>query len=432
MNFIRLLLQHKLNRDIAWTIGSFMVLAVSGIVINLVIAWYRDAASLGVFNQAYAVYIVASQVAAFGLHYSVLRHAAYYERAESERSRMLLTAAGLALACGAAASLVVAAASGWIGELLDSGQTGRAVTYVAAGLLLFPLNKVLLAYLNGLRRMKAYAGIQALRYLLIMLWVSLVSVSDRPFELSTLGFFVAELGSMAVALFHLLRSGLVRYAPPDRKWLRRHLGFGAKSLLAGMFVEINSRVDVLMIGVFLADRYVGIYSFAAMLVEGLYHVLSMVRINFNPVLVGAIRDGEWEQAKRLLGMSRRYGYPVMLVLATAVLLVFHVLTVYVLPEKGLEPGMTPLLILLAGLTLIAAYIPFDNLLLVSGHPGYQTMQHMTVVLANVLLNLLLVPLLGIGGAALATAASYLVGIGVLIYLVNRFLHWNLFLNRRND
>ncbi|MCC6247653.1 MAG: hypothetical protein IT499_07825, partial [Rubrivivax sp.] len=74
---------HKLSRDIAWTLGSFVLLAASGMVINLVVAGVRDAAALGVFNQAYAVYIIASQLATLGLHYSVLRHAALHEADEA-------------------------------------------------------------------------------------------------------------------------------------------------------------------------------------------------------------------------------------------------------------------------------------------------------------------------------------------------------------
>jgi len=79
--------------------------------------------------------------------------------------------------------------------------------------------------------------------------------------------------------------------------------------------------------------------------------------------------------------------------------------------------------------LIAAFIPFDNLMLVSGHPGLQTLQHMTLVLTNIILNLAMIPLLGIRGAAIATALSYIGGIAALFYLARRVLGWNLLANR---
>ena len=45
----------KLSGDILWTLGSFGVLAASGLVINVAVAGFRDAAALAVFNIAYAV-----------------------------------------------------------------------------------------------------------------------------------------------------------------------------------------------------------------------------------------------------------------------------------------------------------------------------------------------------------------------------------------
>ena len=96
--------------------------------------------------------------------------------------------------------------------------------------------------------------------------------------------------------------------------------------------------------------------------------------------------------------------------------------------------MLPLSILLAGLTLIAAFVPFDNLMLVSGHPGLQTLQHMALVLSNIMLNLVMIPLLGIMGAAIATSLGYIIGIAALYFLSYRLLGWNLLTNivaRRN-
>ena len=91
------LLSGKLTRDIGYSLGSFAVLALSGLVINLVITALRDAAALGVFNQSYAIYILVSQLATFGLHYSVLRHAAMHDADAEERGRVLLNAAACAL-----------------------------------------------------------------------------------------------------------------------------------------------------------------------------------------------------------------------------------------------------------------------------------------------------------------------------------------------
>ncbi len=423
------LLGGKLGTDIAWTMGSVAILASSGIIINLTIAGLRDAAALGVFNLAYAVYIVAAQISAFGLHYSVLRHAALHDDDPQIRGRMLVSAALCAFGLGIAGGSAVYFGAPYLGLLFNSPSAGQAIAYAGIGLILFPLNKVLIAYLNGLRHMPAFAVLQSLRYILVMLWVGLICLSDRAFELSALAFFIAEcltvLGAVGYILWRRLGTGW-RF---DAGWLRTHLTFGAKSLFAGILIEINSRIDVLLIGVFLADREVGIYSFAAMVFDGLYHVLAMIRVNFTPVLVGAIRDRDWQGATGLLSKSRRYVYPGTIVLSLGSIAAFWVIAEMIIPDKGLVEGMTALIILLAGLTLISAMIPFEQLLVASGFPGRQSLQYLSIVLSNVALNLALVPILGINGAAVATACALIVGMAVLTMFSRRLLSWNLLTNR---
>lgn len=420
---------HKLTRDIAYTLGSFAVLAISGIVINLVVAGARDAEALGVFNQAYAAYIIASQLATLGMHYSVLRHAALHEADPMQRGRLLGTAGVATIVLGGVAAMVVWQAAPWLGERFDSPATGRAVGWAAIGLLLFPLNKVLLAYLNALRLMRAFSALQAGRYLIVMGVVTAVALSPLPIELSTLAFFLAEVATAAGALAYIAWRRATPRPAFDRVWMGTHLRFGSKGLAAGMFAEFNSRIDVLLIGFFLPDREVGIYSFAAMLVDGLYHVLAMVRLNFNPLLVGSLRDADHAQACRLRQQSRRLVLPVTGALALAAVATLWVLATFVVPHKGLGEGLVSLVILMSGLVLVSTLIPFDNLLMVAGHPGYQTLQQCATVTANVAFAVVLLPRLGIEGAAVGTAMSYVAGAAALLWFARRIVGWNLLTNR---
>lgn len=418
----------KLTQDIAYSMGSFVVLAVSGIVINIVVTALRDAAALGVFNLAYAVYIVVSQFAVWGIHYSVLRHAAYHQDSPAQRGRMLLTATSMVLVSGLVAAILTLLAEPLMAQIFSSEVTGRAIRNAAWGLLLFPLNKVLLAYLNGLRHMRAFSILQALRYLTLMALVSAVAASDMPIENATFSFLVAEAMTAAAACAFLASYGLLPPLGLSKKWVRAHFLFGSKGLMAGMFAEVNSRIDVLMIGYFLSDRATGIYSFAAMLADGLYHVLAMVRINFNPMLVAAIRDREWAQARRLRDQSGKYVLPCILALSVLLVVAFYVFTFWVMPGKGLLEGLPALLILVVGINIAAVFVPFDNLMMVSGHPGYQAAQQLATVVANAVAAALLLPVLGIEGAAVGTALSYVCGIIVLVVFSRRLLGWELVTN----
>lgn len=422
------LAKHKLTRDIAWSMGSFFILAISGIVINIIVTAVRDAAALGVFNLAYAVYIVVSQFAVWGIHYSVLRYAAFYSEDKEQRSRMLVTACAISVVLGTVFASAVYLAEPLFSRAFDSDQTGRAIQYAAYGLVIFPLNKILLAYLNGLREMKAFSLLQGLRYSTVMIVVSLVALSDLPNPMMTLGFLFAELVTAALAIVIIVKARLAYLRAVSKQWVSQHIVFGSRALFGGMFAEVNSRIDVLLIGFFLDERATGIYSFAAMLVDGLYHVLAMVRINFNPVLVAAVRDKNWGQATQLRRQSTRFVRPIVLGLTASLVLGYVVLAGLIVPGKGLMEGLPSLLILLFGLNIIAVLVPFDNLMVASGHPGRQAIQQLATVTVNALVAAMFIPFFGIEGAATGTAMSYLTGITLLCLFTRRLLGWDLLRN----
>jgi len=419
----------KLTRDISYSMLSFFVLGISGVVINIIISASRDMAALAVFNLAYAVYIIASQFAAWGVHYSVLRHAAFYHNDQGERGRMLCTAGALSLILGFIVAAIIYLCEPLFVHLFHSEDTGLAIRHIAWALLLFPLNKVLLAYLNGLRRIKAFSAIQALRYLAIMVFVACIALSAAPIADAAYAFIVSELLTTILCLVYLFQENLANDLRLSGNWLFKHLDFGSKSLMVGMCTEINTRVDVLVIGYFLSDNATGIYSFAAMLAEGLYQILAMIRLNFNPLLVAIVRDDDWSQAKRLRAQSQKYVTPLLFMLSVLLFVAYWVLATWIMPDKGLMAGASSLLILLLGLNVIAAFVPFDNLLLISGYPGYQTVQHMFMLGSNILAACLLVPVMGIEGAATGTVISYISGIAVMMFFTKRLLNWNLILNR---
>ncbi len=419
----------KLSRDIIWSMGSFAILALSGISINFAVAALRDAAALGVFNLAYAIYIVASQIAVAGVHYSVLRLSAHLNDSADERGQMLWAAIALSSFLGMAWGAVIYLAAPLFEIVFGSVESAKAISLTGFGLALFPLNKVLISHINGLRHMRAFSVLQATRYILVMAWVIGIAASSQPFEYAALAFIVAEGVTTLAAAVYLTASGLLAPRRVEKRWVREHLSFGFRSLPSGMFLELNTRVDVIIIGIFLGDREVGIYSFAAMLVDGLYHILAMIRVNMNPILVAGRRDRSWEESRRLLRLARRYLLPISFALSAVIVAGYLMIVNHVLPPNELAEGLWPLVVLLSGLSLVSAYVPFDNLLMVSGYPGYQTLQNLGVVIVNIVLNILLVPVIGILGAAVGTAASYLAGFVALMYLANRFLGWNLLTNR---
>ncbi|MDR1118106.1 MAG: hypothetical protein LBL01_02255, partial [Bifidobacteriaceae bacterium] len=150
--------------DLAWNYASVAVLAAAGLAFNFIVAAFYDTATLGVFNLAYSVYLLLSQLAGAGVHMSVLRAASKPGAAGAVRQ---LTS-GLQAAAAAAVAVALAAAAVLLGlRAIWPGVRMDALMALPPALVFFALNKVALNYLNAQGRMRAYAALQALRFILI-------------------------------------------------------------------------------------------------------------------------------------------------------------------------------------------------------------------------------------------------------------------------
>jgi len=424
----RIIGKSSLIQDIAYTMTSFIVLSISGILINVIITLTRDAQSLGIFNLSYIIYLILGQIATIGVQYSVLRNSARHKEDKNILGKLLGTGAIMTIFSGILSACILFWSCHELKSYFSNESTALAIAYSSFGLILFPLNKVSQAYLNGLRCMKAFSIIQGFRYIMVMALVAIVSLSSLPIQYASLSFLAAEV------ITAILAWGYIYYKTPlgplifDYQWMKNHWFFGLNAFWFTILADVSSKMDVLLIAFFLNERSVGIYSFLAMLVDGLYHAIAMIRINFNPTLVAVLNENKWPDAQQMLLKSKQYIIPVTLFLAFLIFICFCILAFVIEPNKGLEQGMIPLIILLTGLTAISFFIPFDNLMVVSGHPGYQTLQQIAVVLTNLAVTTTLIFSLGITGAAIGTIVGYLVGVVVLVILTRRLIGWNLVSN----
>jgi O-antigen/teichoic acid export membrane protein len=410
--------QAKLRSDVAWNVASLGVLAVAGLALNVVIGERWGSAALGVFNQALAAYVLFSMAASAGLDRAALRAvAAAGTEADHEHGRERAAAAGLAaLACAAALALPATAlywlASEPIAALLDSPGVARGIRASAPGLLCFALNKVLLGIVNGSGRLRAFALYQSLRYVLILAALLAAAALELDGDLLAGVFSAAEIALLLVVAPDVGR--LLWRAPPG--W-RRELGpqfvFGIKSAGAGVLLELNAKVDLWMIGVYMSDASVGVYAYAAMFAEGIYQLLVALQNVVNPRLARHLALEERDSVEAFVRRGRWRAWAALVPLAAlAAFLYPHVLRVLAV-DPGFLASHAPFAILCAGIALAAGYLPFGQLLLMGNRPAWHTLLLAASVGLNVLANALLIPRLGLEGAALATALAMVASVLLL-------------------
>lgn len=412
---------NKFQKDVLWNILTFGVMGVSGIAVNLLIAGFYGTETLGVFNQVYAVYIFFSQLAVFGLYASVLRYIPEHSENRDTCDKIVTSALLLCLLMGGLASFIYYISAPFLGELLASPLVAKGMFFSVLGLWCFSLNKILLSFLNGLRKMKAFAFFTAFRYLMMPLSLAVLVIFKMPGYFSPLIFSSTEFLLLVLLLVFSLRFFTIVSIKRCGEWVRIHLPFGKKSFAGGAITEMNTRIDVFMLGIFFTDKIVGIYSLAAILAEGFAHIPTVFKVNFNPLLTKFVvekRLGELQETIKAFFKKSKYA---LLAMGFLAMFIFPFLANLISNDKDISQSWIVFIILITGILIWSRYAVFWELPTQAGFPGHQTILVALVALSNILLNFLLIPPFSIYGAAVATSCSFVLGVFYFKFIVKKLL-----------
>ncbi|MCW8930170.1 MAG: oligosaccharide flippase family protein [Gammaproteobacteria bacterium] len=408
-----------------WNYISLVILAITGIAINIVIASYYGSQTLGIFNQVYAIYILTSQFAVGGIHFSTLKHIAEAPKSTERNAQIIYTALLLAIGLGILVSIILYFMATPISQILQSKEVALGIILVAPALLFFSINKVILSAVNGLHWMRLFAFGQATRYLLLFSFIVFVITFDLDKKWLTAAFLFSEMGLFVLILPAIIYHFKLTTTSINKTWIKTHISFGIKGFFSGVFIEINSRVDVLMLGFFTTDTIVGIYSFAAILAEGFYQIFVVVRNSLNPQLVYLLAHKQISHLQKLVRKTHKIMYPSMLLIALITLACFLPALEYLPNGKEFLDSFKVLAVLVGGFWLISAYVPFDMIFTQAGLPGYQSLLNAFGLSMNLILNALFIPAYGATGAATATVLSFISTIFFLNLMVRYKLGYTL-------
>jgi O-antigen/teichoic acid export membrane protein len=417
-------IKSKFASDSLWSIASVIFLGVCGLLLNFIIARRYNAQVLGIFNLSYAVYIISSQFATLGVQVSAQKHIA--ESPEDEVRCRSVIASGLLVVVLLASfcTVVLYLIRGWLAMVLKSPGVAVGILYIIPGLWCFSINKFFLNVLNGFRRMRSYSMLVSLRYLAILMALLYAAAIGLPGEKISGIFSVAEFLLLFVLLVVIYRLRLLSFTRVNdmRSWVKKHVVFGTKSFMGGVTAELNTRIDVLIIGYFWSDWHVGIYSFAAVIVEGVNQIPYVLKQNIDPVFARLIAERKFDTVREIISYGRRWSFYAMALLGLTLILVFPVVTNFIVKNQEFRLAWPVFFILMVGAIIQNSTLPFSGILVQAGYPGLQTALIVSAALSNIALNLAMVPVFGINGAAVATSLSFVLFVVYLRILTTKALN----------
>jgi len=410
--------------------GSFALNVASrllGLAIGVLLARALGASAFGIYAYAFAWITLLKVPTTLGLPALVTREVTVYHARRNWGSlRGLLTRANQAVLGLSLLLVVLAGGASWL--LADRFENPQALTtfWLALALLpLFGLDTLRGAALRGLHRvLLGQASGAVVRPALFLVMIGgIILVGDGSLTPGlAMGLQIVAVGcAFALGAVWLLRNlpPEVRGAAPvyeSRAWAGSALPF----LFIGGLNVVNGQTDIIMLGFFGTSADVGVYRVVCIGAGLVIFAMSAANVVLGPSIARLHAEGNRTRLQRVLTRSARmivlYALPVAL---TLILFGGWLLAGIFGPDYA--AGASALAILAAGQLLNAATGSVGVLLNMTGHERDAAKGAAAAAFLNVVLNAVLIPLWGIEGAALASAASLITWNILLAVLVRRRL-----------
>lgn len=232
------------------------------------------------------------------------------------------------------------------------------------------------------------------------------------FIICTILFFVvrveivilANIVILVVSIVTIWRKLEIKRVKPsfNKEYQKNNLAYGFKSYLANMITFLNYRLDTFLIQALnKSTASVGQYGVAVTLAEQVWIFSSAISTVMFPYVTSIESD---EEKSRVTSTTFKI---VMVFTFVAIIILFFFANIIGLiygPEY--YASIAPFKVLLVGIFFLSLGKILANDIAARGHPELNAISNLIGLIVNVSLNILLIPKIGIVGAAVATSISY--------------------------
>ena len=387
-----------------------------------IITRFVSPSTYGVFTLALAVASLTQQIASLSLNraidYFVPQH---LSQGRNDRAKgVLLTVVLLSLSTTAVGAIVLVLAAGALGRVFESPALVTVLPVLAATLPLGALNSILGASFVATKRLKyrVYTDDFIRQIVLIVATVALLVSGFGLFGLVG-GYAVAVFVTTVAASVFLVRNMDWVTSPGIERGSGLSLvSYSVPLAFAGVIYAVVSQIDYFVIGRFLDTAQVGYYRVAYSLASNLLIVLLSITPVFKPMIAEHKSTGT--EFGSLYRLATRWAIMLTIPIATTLLLAPDLyLTLFFTPEYAVAGNVV--IVLTLGYFLNTAFGPEGMVLEGLGYTRLTFINTLILITTNAVLDVLLVPRIGIVGAGIGTASAFTItgAIGVLEVYVLR-------------
>ena len=398
--------------------------AAIALVSQVLMARWMGGFDYGVFVLVWTVMVMVGDISCLGFQTSIIRFIPEYrEKGQSGELRGVMQAARLFVLLTSSLVAVAALAGMWFFSSAIESYYLLPFYLGLASLPVIALSDVLegVARANGWS-VKALAPIYILRPLLILALMAAALLAGFPPSAQ-----VAVVCAIAATFLSTLYQ-IASIVPPAMREvkgtkssyrLREWIGVSLPIFLVDGFFYLHTNADILMIGWFMEPDDVAVYFAVLKLLALVHFVYFAVKAGVAQRYAQYAHGGREDELAAFARETVAWTFWPSLALAALMLLLGK--PMLALFGEGFAAGYPLLFPLMAGVVARAFVGPAESLLTMSGHQNACARVFAATLALNLALNLTLIPLWGLWGAAIATATAMMLEALLLGLAVHRRL-----------
>lgn len=406
---------HNFSRNVVESFTTRVVISIMGVLINVIMARALGPQGRGEYAIMATIGTLGVQFGNLGLHSSNT----YYLSKEpgllykiSGNSFFISFALGSTISC-----FILILSQLWPQWMPISGPHLRlAIIWIPFSLAYLLSVNIFLA----INKVRIFNGVELANQILALCFICLITLTGQKkvefFFLSMLFATMICLTGLVIMIIRLAK----RFPVPSLTLLWKTLGYGMRAYIVAFLSFLILRVDLLIIKYLLNAEQVGYYSVGVSLADTILLLPAIVGMILFPHLSRQEDiNKKWDHTKRVIKTLTPL---LLIIIALGAVLVKPLIKILFGPV--FLPSVYPFYLLLPGILMISLHPILGSFLASIGYPKQIVYYMLITFVINILLNLILIPKMGIAGSALASSICYTL-MFVCAYLLSKQCYFKL-------
>jgi O-antigen/teichoic acid export membrane protein len=412
-------LKSKTVYDIQWAFLSLLSSGILFIILRIIIGRELGVTAFGIYTLAFTVYQFGLQFANFGIGAALTKYIAESSNNDGVIQKYLSSGIVCSIFSGLLFGIILFILSPFIAHSVFNIPELEPLFKITA--VCYPFISIQFAIsgtFNGMRRMKTFALLNmSQNFLIILFSVFFVMICNLSIFGAVLGYAIPT--CLVGGLSPLLINGTnwITKAAIEIAVIKKITAFGFFFALSTSSSFLNIYLGTLLIGYFLNPAEVGIFAVAITLSQALTILPSAIQRVTTPAIASAYANKGNRETRKLIISSMKYPFLVVLALGIILIATGPWLISFFFSESY-SSAYQPLIFLTIGNIIFTPVIATGACFFSMGKISLPYKVNLLNIVLTIGLNIVLIPFLGIMGAALAT-----VSMQILLLIIHLKLIW---------